>query len=160
MFRAIFTGHMMTSTMVDRDMIPAQSSLRIEARGKLCENPTLALQVLLQGLKCNVPRPSNDEDPKEALSIAADGNRLTKSKQDRLNPEPKHRYGHEKQPEEDNAALKVYGKVRATRAAGEGLRAERIERSRATQSDAPAYKGKQALRGIRCSSGRGKDTRR
>ena len=120
----------------------------------------MALQVLLQGLKGDVPRPSNDENPQEALSIPADGYRLTKSKQDRLNPEPKHRYGHEKQPEEDNAALKMYGKVRATRAAGECLRAERIERSRATQSNAPAYKGRKALRGIRCPSRRGKDTRR
>ena len=120
----------------------------------------MALQVLLQGLKGDVPRPTHDENPQEALSIPADGNRLTKSKQYRLNPEPKYRDGHKKQPEQDDTALKVNGKVRATRAAGEGLRAERVERSRATQSDAPAYKGKQALRGIRCSSGRGKDTRR
>ena len=102
----------------------------------------MALQVLLQGLKGNVPRPSNDEDPKEALSIAANRDRLTKRKQDRFNPEPKHRDGHEKQPKKHNAALEVHGKVRATRAAGEGLRTERVQRSGATQSDAPAYKDK------------------
>ena len=98
----------------------------------------MALQVLLQGLKGDVPRPANDEDPQEALSIPADGNRLAERKQDRLNPKPKYRDGHKKQPEQDDAALKVNGKVRATRAAGEGLRAERVERSRASQSDAPA----------------------